>query len=173
MNQPQPTIRSGLKIPFLDGTNDHLVFSRAHWNLIIAAVNSFLASHNWTVTDHGVILDAVGGGGGGWQWQKPKKELDGTILVPGPNSNGISTAVYISPNNPLVTIGATDLIAGVTILARPGIWIAVQDVPADTGSGYNVPQLPPILGVPSGDPLSGDADGPNVFWLPIWIYNSC
>jgi hypothetical protein len=115
--------------------------------------------------------------GSGWQWQTPKKELDGTILIPGPNSKGISTAVYISPQNPLVTIGATQLTPGdffgINVMAEPGVWIAAQDVPPDTGSGYFVPQIPPQLGVPSGSPLSGDADGTNVYWIPIWIYSPC
>lgn len=56
-NHPQPSIRSGLKIPLLDGTNDDLVFSRAHWNQIITLCNAILSSENWTVTDHGLILD--------------------------------------------------------------------------------------------------------------------
>jgi hypothetical protein len=63
MNSPHPTIRSGLKIPHLDGTNDHLVFSREHWNLIIAVANAILSSPNFTVTNHGIILEQTGSAG--------------------------------------------------------------------------------------------------------------
>jgi len=41
MNIP-PTIRSGEKLAFLDGTNDNVIFTRAYHNKILAAVNAFL-----------------------------------------------------------------------------------------------------------------------------------
>lgn len=100
-----------------------------------------------------------------FNWQTPKKELDPTAAVQK------FTFVYISPKNPLVTTGLVDLVLGVSIVARPGIWQAVQAVPAQNSTTlkYNVPQipLPGSGGVPSGSPLSGDADGPDVFWI-LW-----
>lgn len=160
MNQPQPTIRSGQKIPHLDGSNDHLVFSREHWNQIIMAVNAFLASPNWTVTDHGVILDV--GGISGIHYQTPNKELDPTISV------SKNTLVFISPQNPLCQVGLKDLQTGTILMATAGQWLCVQDCPAATVAGYNVPQDPfpgYNTSAPSGTPLTGDADAPTVFWI--------
>ena len=99
----------------------------------------------------------------GLKLQLPNLELDGTVAV------SKNTVVYISPANLLVTSGATDLGSGVNTKSQPGLWIAVQDVPADTGSGYNVPQwpLPGAGATPSGNPLAGDADSDNVFWVPM------
>jgi len=93
--------------------------------------------------------------GGGMDWQSPK-ELDPTVAV------AAGTFVY-------VTTGLVDLVLGTLTTARPGIWQAVQAVPAKTAAGkYNVPQVPlPGAGsAPSGSPLKGDADGTNVFWIP-------
>jgi len=102
----------------------------------------------------------------GLRLQSPNLELDGTVFVPK------NTVVYISPNNLLVTAGATDLVLGVNTKSQPGHWIAKKDVPAGTGNGYNVPQLP-LPGAsgsaPSGSPLAGDEDGDNVFWIPITV----
>jgi hypothetical protein len=100
---------------------------------------------------------------GGIPWQNPK-ELDPTENV------AANTFVYLSPHSPLVTTGLVDLVLGTLTLARPGIWQAVQAVPKQTLAGaYNVPQVPlPGAGsAPSGSPLKGDADGPNVFWI-LW-----
>lgn len=98
----------------------------------------------------------------GMNWQTPK-ELDPTVAV----ASGVY--VYISPQNPLVTTGLVDLVSQEPTTARPGIWQAVQAVPAQTIDGqYNVPQIPlPEAGdAPSGTPLSGDADGTDVYWMP-------
>jgi len=110
--------------------------------------------------------------GGGIRWQVPK-ELDTRALVPA------NTLVYISPGNTLVTVGLVDLVSATTMKALAGTWLAVKNVPAATGAGYNVPQLP-IPGsnivtpaVPSGTPLKGDADGSNVFWMPVELFNLC
>lgn len=103
----------------------------------------------------------------GWQWQTPNKELDPTVAV----ASGI--VVYISPENTLCTAGLTDLILATNVKAIPGVWISVQAVPAASGGNYNVPQIPPILGAPSGSPLSGDADNANVFWIQLWSYDYC
>ena len=182
MNQPQPTIRSGLKIPFLDGSNDHLVFSREHWNQIIAVANSVMASPSWVVTNHGIILDMAGGGG--FNWQKPNKELDWRVAVPK------DTFVYVSPMSGLVTAGMKDLISGSLVNACDGIWQANVDVPAMVTVGgvnlYNVPVFPYIAGAtaiggtpflpgttaPTGTPLIGDLDlvdtgtgNPTIFWI--------
>lgn len=171
MNSPQPTIRSGHKIPLLDGTNDHLVFSREHWNMIIMAANAFLASPNWTVTDHGVILDVGGAGGKSWIWQTPNKELDSTVDVPGPSGN-IYTAVYISPMNPLCTTGLIDLVTGELTKAVSGWYMAAKPVPAAVGGAYNVP-CPLPQSVPTGTPLKGDADSATIFWIPMGAVLQC
>ena len=120
----------------------------------------------WEQTTRGLrahIVNPTVNGKKGWAWQSPK-ELDPTVSV----SSG--TFVYVSPLNTLVTTGLIDLILGVTTTCRPGIWQAVQSVPPKTSLGkYNMPQvpLPGSGGVPTGSPLKGDADGPNVFWI-LW-----
>jgi len=126
-----------------------------------------------------------GSGGSGWKWQSPKKELDQTVAVAGPNGDTY-TAVYLSPGNPLCTDGMLDLISGELVIAPPGIWMAAQAVPAQVtnpaglpaGVYYNVPQLPypgttspPTA--PSGTPLAGDLDGSDVFWIQIEAYDYC
>lgn len=98
-------------------------------------------------------------------WQSPK-ELDPTVAV------SKDTFVYISPLNPLVTTGLTDIDLGVPVKALPGIWQAAQDVPAqtsDTPPQYNVPQIPYPGGgsAPVGTPLKGDLDGTGVYWI-LW-----
>jgi len=100
----------------------------------------------------------------GLQWQMPDKELDPTVAV------SKNTLVYISPENPLVTTGLTDLVSMVTVKSVSGIWCAVKNVPKENGSSqYNVPQLPypGATGTPSGSPLAGDIDGTNVFWVQM------
>ena len=103
------------------------------------------------------------GGSSASRWQKPYKELDPSVSV----SRG--TWVYISPSNPIVLTGLTDLVSAATVRAYPGIWEAAKNVPAKSGSSYNVPQVdfPGGTGTPSGTPLRGDADGDNVFWILI------
>lgn len=106
----------------------------------------------------------------GWTFQSPR-ELDPTASV------AAQVVVYISPNNPLVTSGLYDIVSGETITAIAGLWVAVQDVPAQTtitvsGSSvtaYNMPQLPypGAGGTPSSHPYMGDLDGVNVFWAFI------
>lgn len=96
-------------------------------------------------------------------WQEPYKELDPSVFV----EEG--TLVYISPNNDLVTTGLTDPTGGAGTKSYPGIWLAVQNVPASDGTNYNVPQTdyPGATGTPSGTPLKGDLDGAGVFWVLI------
>ena len=111
------------------------------------------------------ILDATPGGAGsvsGLHWQSPR-ELDPTVAV------AQDTLVYVSPNNPICTIGLTDLTTSVNTKATAGIWLALQDVPAKVGSDYNVPQdpIPSNGGAVSGSPLSGDADSVLAFWILI------
>jgi hypothetical protein len=78
---------------------------------------------------------------------------------------------YVSPLNPLVTVGLVDLdSSGATLQATAGMWLAILDVPVATSAGYNVPKDPvPNSGVaaPSGSPLKGDLDGttPKVYWF--------
>ena len=106
----------------------------------------------------------LGGGGGGWQFQTPV-ELNPAVGV------AANTVIYLSPGNSLVTTGLKDLVSGSVIKALAGLWVAKQAVPAQvTISGtvcYNVPQLPypGATGTPSGTPLKGDLDGPNLFWV--------
>jgi hypothetical protein len=99
----------------------------------------------------------------GLNWQKPHKELDPTVAV------AAGTFVYISPANPLVTTGLTDLVLNTPMTAMPGIWMALKNVPAQTTvSGtveYNMPQ-PLTAGATSGSPLQGDADNAAAFWIP-------
>lgn len=100
----------------------------------------------------------------GFPWQTPNKELDPMVSVTQ------NTFVYISPNNPLTSVGLVDLVSNQLEKSRPGIWQALQDVPAQNGAGaYNVPQVPyPTNGGPvAGSPLSGDADDANNYWI-LW-----
>ena len=100
------------------------------------------------------------------RWQKPYKELDPDRFV------NKGTWVYISPENPIVTTGMTDPIAGAGTKAYSGIWEAAQDVPASTGvDDYNVPQTdyPGATGTPTGTTpnYKGDLDGADVYWILI------
>jgi hypothetical protein len=112
--------------------------------------------------------------GGGVVWQTPYKELDPTVAV------AVGTFVYLSPGNPLVTTGLTDLVSGLVVNAPAGIWQAAQNVPAQVTVSsvvkYNVPQIPypgASGATPSGTPLKGDLDGANVFWIFLQEYNVC
>lgn len=99
---------------------------------------------------------------GGDRWQTPK-ELDPDVAVPQ------GTWVYISPNNPLATTGLLDPppSGGTITMAIPGIWEAIQDVPATDGFSYNVPKYPYPEGTPTGTPLEGDLDNSDVYWILI------
>lgn len=103
-------------------------------------------------------------------WQTPNRELDPTVTV----SSG--TFVYISPENPLVTTGLTDLVSTELVQAMPGIWQAVQDVPSEALVGsvmsYNMPQVVPTGSV-TGTPLKGDADNAALFWIPWASIMNC
>jgi len=99
---------------------------------------------------------------GGFPWQTPYKELDPTVVVL------TGTAVYISPNNPLVLTGLVDLVSNALTLSRPGTWLSVQNIPVKNGSNkYNVPAVPyPSMGGSvTGSPLTGDADSANLYWM--------
>lgn len=117
------------------------------------------------ITPGGPLGGGGGGGGGGtpgFPWQTPKKELNPLVAV----TSG--TAVYVSPNNPLVGTGLVDLVSNVLTSSRPGIWLSLQNIPAETGAGkYNVPQVPYPSngGTVSGSPLTGDADQGNLYWV--------
>jgi hypothetical protein len=63
MNSPQPTIRSGEKIPLLDGTNDALLFDRSYLNKLVMVANAILANPGWVITDNGIINPGSGKGG--------------------------------------------------------------------------------------------------------------
>ncbi len=104
----------------------------------------------------------------GLQWQTPNRELDPTKSVPK------NTLVYVSPDNPIVTTGLTDLVSGSVVKANPGVYCSAKTIPAQvTISGtikYNVP-VNPVPGAPSAtgvtSPITGDYDGTNVYWLPV------
>lgn len=99
----------------------------------------------------------------GVMWQTPC-ELDPTCDIC-PNR-----LVYLSPQNPLVTTGLIDLVSATLTLSPAGIWLSRQYVPAQNEAGkYNVPQLPypGATGIPAGSPLTGDLDGPDVYWVLI------
>lgn len=55
----QPTIRSGEKIPFLDGTNDHLMMDRSFVNKLISVANAVLNDQSRVITDHGIINPTI------------------------------------------------------------------------------------------------------------------
>ena len=104
----------------------------------------------------------------GW----PPTEIDPTTVTPK------GSYKFVSPQSFLAGTGYVQLTPGpnlgVTATAMPGRWRAVQDVPAAVTGSYNVPQPPPILGVPTGTPLKGDAEGDNVFWMPDgFFYDYC
>ncbi|MDE2103928.1 MAG: hypothetical protein KGL39_42220 [Patescibacteria group bacterium] len=140
MNSPQPTIRSGLEIPYLDGTNDHLVFSREHWNQIIAVVNSILISPYWTVTQRGVILDFLSNATGGFTGEYDQSKR------------------YSSGQTFLISSGA--VIAGITVVAGYyGVPPAGDDVNGLPWSGY-VPASPTGNAVPQS-PLPSIGAAPN------------
>ena len=106
----------------------------------------------------------------GWRWQTPKKELDPRAAV------SKNVAVYISPNNPIVTTGLVDLTQGILLQAPAGVWLCVQAVPAQAVVGgvteYNVPQLL-AQGAVTGTPLIGDADAADVYWVPLGGLIAC
>lgn len=103
-------------------------------------------------------------GGGGWDWMYPThKELDPTLLY----TKG--KLAFLSPMNPLVVTGLTDIILGSNVKAGAGTWLCVKNVPAAVTGSYNVPQIPypGATGTPAGTPLKGDIDGSNVFWVLV------
>ena len=104
------------------------------------------------------------GGGSGWDWMYPThKELDPTLLY----TKG--KLAFLSPMNPLVVTGLTDIILGSNVMAGAGTWLCVKNVPAAVTGSYNVPQIPypGATGTPAGTPLKGDIDGSNVFWVLV------
>ena len=90
-------------------------------------------------------------------------EIDPTTVTPK------GAYKYVSPESFLAKTGYIQLTPGPhigeTAKALPGRWRAVKDVPAAVSGSYNVPQPPPVLGVPAGTPLKGDAEDSNVFWI--------
>ena len=123
----------------------------------------------WTAI---VDLTDVSSGTGGWDWMYPThKELDPSLAY----SKG--KVAFISPLNPIVTDGLTDLVSSAVVMAGPGTWLCVKDCPSatwddplDYSSGtFNVPQIPypGATGTPSGTPLKGDIDGDNVYWVLV------
>ena len=118
---------------------------------------------------------------GAWKWQTPYKELDSSKAV------AKDTFVFVSEANPLAVDGLIDLDSGALVKARPGIWQAAQDVPAqvtvDAVVKYHVPTLPyppagPVGSVGSAGSMQGDLDqtvssAPSVYWIYFGGYVSC
>jgi hypothetical protein len=88
----------------------------------------------------------------GWHYAN-KFEIDTT------QSYDKSSVVHIQATDSLVTTGLTDLVAGTTKKAAAGWWVAMQDVPAASIGGYNVPQSPM--------PMPTNMDDPTNFWMPL------
>ena len=106
-----------------------------------------------------ISMDFGGGGKGTFRWQSPK-EHSSTIAV------SKDTFVFISPGNILVTTGLIDIDSTVLTYSPPGIWQALIDVPAATGSGYHCPKLMPTTG-------SNLADSPTLYWALWQEHNPC
>lgn len=66
MSTSKPVIRSGQVLPYFDGTNDHLIFSREYQNLLSAAVTAFLNLKGLRVSENNSFIEipsAAAGGG--------------------------------------------------------------------------------------------------------------
>jgi hypothetical protein len=106
-----------------------------------------------------------GGGPGGWPWMYPTHvEGDSTQFY------GKGYCMYISAGSSLISTGMMDLVLNANATACQGVWLAMQDVPAqtsDTPPKWNVPQFPlPITpATPTGSPLKGDLDNPALLWF--------
>lgn len=74
--------------------------------------------------------------------------------------------MYVSALNPLVTTGMVDSISGDNIKSCQGLWLAMQDIPAEDTGAWNVPAFPYTItpAIPAGTPLKGDLDNPDLFW---------
>jgi hypothetical protein len=138
------------------------------WGGRFPFANSDTVQVQWNGSAYSFKAAPARGGGatsGLWPWMyDTHRELDPSLVY----SKG--KCAYISPQNPLVTIGLVDLDSGATVQATAGTYLALQDIPAATASGYNVPTDPiPGSGVaaPSGSPLVGDADATTAKWLLI------
>ena len=87
---------------------------------------------------------------------------------------------YLSPQNSLAVTGLKDLASNALTVAQAGMWLALQDVPAQVvnpgghpaGTYYNVPQIA-AQGATSGTPLKGDLDASTLFWARLPETNSC
>lgn len=144
-----------------------LAFTRRHAVIEIHGARRIPQANGGVIYE--VIPAGVGGGGSSDSW--PPSEIDPSVVTPK------GAYKYVSPQSDLAVTGMTQLTAGdnlgLTATAPAGRWRAVKDVPAAVAGSYNVPQIPPQLGAPTGTPLKGDAEGDDVFWLPEWIYDYC
>ena len=120
-------------------------------------------------------IPPASGGTSGFPWMYPAhKELDPTLAY----SAGF--VAYLSPQNPLAVTGLKDLASNTLTVAQAGMWLALQDVPAQVvnpgghpaGTYYNVPQIA-AQGATSGTPLKGDLDASTLFWARLPETNSC
>ena len=137
-------------------------------------------------TLNGFTLDIYGlNSVGGWNWKSPNRELDYGMAT------SAKTWCYLSASNPLVTDGAYDLVSGELIKARPGIWGAIQAVPAavtnpagrPAGLYFNVPTIPypsggPVSDVGAAGSMAGDLDqtqsgSKSVYWIYFGGYVGC
>ena len=112
---------------------------------------------------------AAGAGTGNLQFQQPYVELDPTIAVKQ------WTIVNVSPANPIATTGLKDLDSLITTNAPTGYWVAIVDIPAQTGTPpkYNVPVMPPsVAWTSSPGSQKGDLDQGSKWW-PLPRIGSC
>jgi len=82
-NQLQPNARSGDDLPYLDGTNDHLMFTRGFWNKMIAVARGVVNTTGWNVTENGILTPqtaAAGNAGIAGQWD-PTVKYDANVIV--------------------------------------------------------------------------------------------
>jgi hypothetical protein len=100
-NNSQPNARSGDRIPYLDGTNDHLFMDRAFWNRVIAAANAVINTREWQVSENGILFNfAVTAGAGGaveGEWDPEQKYDAGVIVFFTPDGESASSFYSLIP----------------------------------------------------------------------------
>lgn len=84
MNNIQPASSNGDQLPYLDGTNDHLMGSREFWNKLIGIGRAVIATAGWNLTENGILTEAptaaAGNAGIAGQWD-PTKKYDADVIV--------------------------------------------------------------------------------------------
>jgi hypothetical protein len=141
--------------------------SRAHYLLderVLRGIGLLRAGAGITISWDGeqYIIESTARGGGGTTSPVPT-ELDPTVATRAGDWK------FVSPNNPLATIGLTDIDVATTLKAAAGLWICLKDVAAKSGSNYRVPKDPvtAIATVPGGSPLAGALEASTSYWLLV------